>query len=230
MKRFYANAGVEERDGGFAVVLDGRPIRTPAGAPLVVPTRRLAETIAAEWAAQGETVQPATMPAMQLASTAIDRVATQREAIVGELIRYAETDLLCYRADNPAELASRQAAVWQQVVDWAMLRFDAGLLVTTGILPVAQSADALAALRRAVESYDDWRLCAVQSATAACGSLLLALAVAERRLSGEQAYEASQLDELYQTELWGEDAEAAQRRANLRKDVLAVEAFLAAMG
>lgn len=230
MKRFYANAGVEERDGGFAVLLDGRPIRTPAGAPLVVPTRPLAETIAAEWAAQGETVQPATMPAMQLASTAIDRVATQREAIIAELMRYAETDLLCYQADKPAELVSRQAAVWQPVVDWAMLRFDAGLRVTTGILPVAQSAEALAALRRAVETYDEWRLCAVQSATAACGSLLLALAVAERRLSGEQAYEASQLDELFQTELWGEDAEAAQRRAILRKDVLAVEAFLAAMG
>lgn len=228
MKRFYKVAAVEERPGGFAVLLDGRAIRTPAGAPLAVPTRRLADAIAADWAAQGDIVQPATMPAMQLASTAIDRVAPQREAVIAELLRYAETDLVCYRADSPAALVRRQAAAWQPIVDWVMLRFDAGLRVTTGILPVPQPAEAVAALRRAVEGYDDWRLCALQSATAACGSLLLALGLVEGRVTGAQAFEAAQLEELCQAEQWGDDPEAAKRRAGLRDDILAVEAFLAA--
>lgn len=229
MKRFYKIAAVEERAGGFGVALDGRALRTPSGAPLLLPTRQAAEAIAGEWAAQGDELKPAAMPVMQLASTAIDRIAPLRDAVVDELLRYAATDLLCYRADSPAELVERQTQSWQPVIDWAMLRFDAGLRVTAGVLPVEQPAEALVALRRAIDGYDLWRLCVLQSLTAATGSLLLALAVIEGRLDGEAAYHASQLDESYQIALWGEDAEAAQRRAGLRADVLAAAEFLAAV-
>lgn len=229
MKRFYKTVSVQERPDGFGVALDGRLMRTPSGAPLVLPTRRVAEVVAAEWAAQGDEVRPAAMPAMQLASTAIDRVAPLRAAVADELLRFASTDLLCYRAENPAELVRRQTECWQTIIDWAMLRFDAGLRVTAGVLPVDQPREALAALRRAVDGYDAWRLCALQNLTAATGSLLIALAVIEGRLDGEEAYEFSQLDESYQIALWGEDAEAAQRRAGLRAEILAAAEFLAAV-
>lgn len=230
MKRFYKTAGVAEGEGGFGVLLDGRPVRTPGGRPLAVPAVALAEAVAAEWAGQGPELRPATMPLTQLVSTALDRVATQRAAVVDALLEYAATDLLCYRADEPSDLVEREGAAWQPVFDWAMLRFDAPLRTTTGLLPIEQPPEALAALRQAVERCDDLRLTAMQSLTAACGSLLLALAVAEGRLSGEEAFAASVLDELYQAELWGEEEEAVRRRAALRADILAAELFISHCG
>lgn len=231
IKRFYkqvttAETGAAETGADFAIRLDGRPIKTPAGRPLAVASRALAEAVAAEWEAQGETVTPASMPMMQLAATAIDRAGPERDAIIDQLMHYAGTDLLCYRAEFPPDLAARQTAEWQPVLDWLAMDLGARLAATCGVIAVDQPAEALKALRDRLESYDVWRLTAVQTATASAGSLVLALALVEGRLDGERTFALSQLDETYQIEQWGEDYEAADRRAVLKRDLLAAERFL----
>ena len=227
MKRLYRAVAVLADDAGFALALDGKRVHTPAGTPLVVGARALAEAIAEEWSAQGERVVPATMPLMQLAATAFDRIATARPAALDQLVRYGETDLLCYRAAEPPELAERQAAMWQPLIDWAGLRYGARLHVTAGLMPQPQPAEALAALRAALDAIDPLGLAGLLAATGAAGSLILALALKEGRLSAEEAWALSQLDETFQIERWGEDAEAARRRAALRADLAAADRFLA---
>lgn len=226
LKRFYKNSSAQEAEGGFAVLLDGKPIKTPGGRLLTLPAAALAEAMAEEWRVQGEQVLPSSMPLTQLASTALDRVGPERSHITAQLINYAGTDLLCYRAETPADLVARQTAAWQPVLDWAAQSLDAPLVTTTGLAAVEQPADALAALERLLDAMDVWRLTAAQSAAAAMGSLILALALAEGRLDAEAAYEASQLDETYQIEQWGEDWEAADRRAALKADIQAAGRFL----
>ncbi len=222
MKRFYKEASVAEAaEGGYAVCLDGKPMRTPAGTALRLPRAALAEAVAEEWRAQGEDILPHTMPVTQLVSTALDRVPAQRAAILAHVLSYAGTDLLCYRAAAPADLAARQTALWQPVLDWLTARLGVELAVTEGILPITQSEAALAALAARVADYDDFTLAAFQAAVAGLGSLFLALAVAERRLDAEEAVAASLLDETYQIELWGEDPEATRRRGTLRNDIIA---------
>src|SRR5262245_26651369 len=195
MKRVYRAVAVAPGDGGWQIMLDSRVLRTPAKAPLLLPNRALAEAVAAEWDAQVETVVPATMPLMRLAATAIDRVAPQRAGVIEEVAGYAGTDLVCYRADRPAELVARQQAVWQPLVDWATLRYDAPLLVTTGVVPRPQPAGAVAAIQAAVAAFDDFSLTALHGLTTACGSVVIALALAESHLEPEAAWHASQLDE-----------------------------------
>lgn len=207
------------------MLLDARPLRTPGGAEMLLPAA-LATAVAAEWEAQSDEIRPQTMPLMRLASTAIDRVAAHRQGVVDEIAGYAATDLVCYRAKHPPELAARQHAVWQPLMDWARLRFDAPLLVTTGILPRPQPAEALASLRTAVEALDLLRLTALHAAVTAAGSLVIGLALLEGRLGAREAWEASQLDETFQIERWGEDAEAAGRRAALRRDLEDARRFL----
>lgn len=227
MRKFYQHADVRAVCDGVGIVLDQRPVRTPGGAAVIVPSRPLAEAIAAEWRAQGETVLPHTMPLTRLAITAIDRVAPTRGAMIDDVMSFAGTDLLCYRAPEPAELARRQVAHWQPVLDWVALRFGARLATTTTITPVAQSPEALAALRAVLEGYDDLRLTVAGSIAAACGSLVLALAMVEGRLGPGQAFAAGQVDETFQNERWGVDEEAAVRREALRADVHAAADFLA---
>jgi len=226
VKRFYKTAGVIEMPEGFGVALDGKPVRTPAKRPLVVPTRALAEAIAEEWLAQGDTVDPKHLPLTRLASIALDLVAPRREAVVTEVVKYAGTDLVCYRAEQPAELAERQHASWQPLIDWATLRFDVPLAVTSSILPLAQSAAALKAFEAAVAAYDTHRLAALHLATAACGSLVVALALIEARLDAEAAFAAAELDESYEIERWGEDAEQARRRGGLREEIALAARFV----
>lgn len=226
IKRFYKDAAVQAGDHGFSIVLDGKAIKTPGARLLAVPSPRLADVIAEEWRSQGEQILPSSMPMTQLASTALDRVGPERPHITQQLMNYAGTDLLCYRAATPADLVARQTAAWQPLLDWAAQSLDAPLVTTTGLTAVAQPAGALAALLRHVESHDDWRLTAIQSATAAMGSLILGLALAAGRLDAEAAFQASQTDETYQIELWGEDWEAADRRAELRADIEAAARFL----
>lgn len=226
MKRAYRSAEVMSGTGGFAVALDGKPLRTPKGRPLVLPTHRLAAAIAAEWAAQRDTVRPWTMPLMQIAATALDEVADRRREVIGEIAGYAQTDLLCYRTERPAELARRQAESWQPLLDWAAQRFDASLAVTQGIVPRPQTAGAVAALRAAIDRLGNFELAALALAVAACGSLILGLALLEGRLDAEAATRASLLDELYQAENWGEDEEAAARRAAISRDIAAVAEFV----
>jgi chaperone required for assembly of F1-ATPase len=225
VKRFYKTVAVAPAESGFAVMLDGRPVRTPARKPLAVASRALAEAIAAEWDAQSERVEPATMPLTRLASTALDLVAARRPDIVGEVAGYAGTDLLCYRAEAPADLVARQQAAWQPLLDWAAKRHSAALAVTSGILPKPQPPEATAALRHAVEAQDDLALVALHAATAATGSLIVALALLDGRIDAAEAFDIAQLDETYQIERWGEDAEATRRRKALRDDLAQVAAF-----
>jgi chaperone required for assembly of F1-ATPase len=230
VKRFYAEAGIAARAGGFAIELDGKPVRTPAKAPLAAPNRALAAAIADEWRAQGERIDPATMPLTRLASIAIDLVAPRRDEVVAAIVKYAETDLVCYRAAAPPELVRRQHAVWQPLVQWVAERYGARLDVTEGVVPRDQPAAALGALRQAVEAYDDWALAALNLATAACGSVVVALALAEGRLDAGHAFAAAQLEESFEFEQWGEDSEQTRRRAILGDDIAAAARFLALLG
>ena len=224
-KRFYKEARAVAAEDGFEVRLDGRVLRSPAGGRLALPSEALAAAIAGEWQAQGEKINPETMPIMSLASTAIDRVAIQRGEIVEEILRFAETDLLCHRAEAPDELVRRQAETWQPLLDWAAQDLGAPLTATTGILAVAQPPQSLAALRRAVEALDDLALTALSVAVAAAGSLVIGLALLRGRLDPEAAFDAAELDASYQIELWGEDPEATRRRAVCRADLFAAARF-----
>jgi chaperone required for assembly of F1-ATPase len=226
MKRFYKNAAPVQKSGGHGIALDGKPVKTPGKRDLIVPSGALAAAMAEEWNRQQGEVRPATMPLTRLAATTVDRVATQREAIVQETANYAGTDLVCYRAARPPALAARQQTVWQPLIDWAVSRYDAPLAVTTGVLPKRQSAVSLRAFVAAVAKHDDFALTALHVATAACGSLVIGLALIERRLDSQEAFAASQLDESFQIEGWGEDAEQAERRRALAADVEAAAQFI----
>lgn len=226
MKRFYTEAAVLSHDQGTAIGLDGKPVRTPAGRLLLVRPAALAEAIAAEWRAQGEDIDPHSMPLCQLASTALDRVGPNRAAIVAQLVNYARTDLLCYRAEGPEDLVERQTRMWHPLIGWVADTFGATLLITHGVIPVSQPSEALDNLERVVAGYDVHVLTALQSAVAAMGSLVLGLALVEGRLTAEDAFAISQLDETYQQELWGEDPEAVRARDALRQDIAAAARFL----
>ena len=226
-KRSYGAVSVAPLGDGFTVTLDGRAVRTPAGRELTLPTEALARAVAGEWEAQEENVRPHTMPMMQLAGTAIDRVEPHRQEIIEQTVAYARTDLLCYRADSPPELTDRQAASWQPLLDWAAETHRARLNVTCGVTPVDQPGAALVALRAAVEALDDMELAALASVTGASGSLIVALALAAGRIGADEAHAVSQLDESYQVEKWGEDAEAQARCRRLHADIRAAAAFLA---
>jgi chaperone required for assembly of F1-ATPase len=226
MRRVYKRAAASPAEGGWGIALDGRPLRTPAKHALVVPNAALAEAIAAEWSAQQDDIRPVTMPLTRLAATAIDHTSAQRDQVVAETAKYAETDLVCYRAEHPPALVARQQAGWQPLIDWAMLRYDASLTVTSGIVPRPQSPAALKAFAAAVAAQDDFRLTALHAMTAACGSLVIALALMEGRLDAAAAFAVSQLDETFQIEAWGEDAEAAARRQALAEDIAAAWRFV----
>ena len=226
-KRFYTETAVIAlADGASGIALDGRPIRTPGGAKVALPGRALAAAIAAEWAAQEGKVDVLSMPLMRLAATALDRIGRERDAVVSTLAAYAAHDLLCYRADAPGALAARQADSWQPLLDWCARAHGAQLAVTEGVIHVEQPPEALAALRAAVDAMDDFRLAALSQLTAACGSLVLALAVCSGRIDSAAAIAASQLDEVWQAKKWGEDAEAATRRANLAREITDAARFL----
>jgi chaperone required for assembly of F1-ATPase len=227
MKRFYRTVAAAPGPGGHQILLDGKPVRTPDKAPLALPTAALAARVAAEWDAQDKDIKPETMPLTQLANTAIDRLPPRRDDVVAEIAGYAGTDLVCYRADRPAELAARQAAAWQPLLDWLEARHDARLEAVEGLLPVDQPEPSLAAVRAAVDAFDDLALAALHLATGAAGSVVIALALAEGEIDPEAAFAVAHVDELFQIERWGDDAEAAQRRARIRADLQAAADFIA---
>lgn len=227
MKRFYKQATVGEwGDEGWPVLLDGRPVRTPEKRLLAVPSERLAAAIAQEWADQGETIQPFEMHLTRTANAALDRVAPNRPLIEDELVGFGETDTLCYRVDDPPELAERQRRNWQPLLDWATGRFDCALTVTTSILPAPQDPAALAALRTALAPYDPFGLAGLHGIASATHSLVLALAVADGHLETPQAIDAALVDESYQNEHWGQDSEAAARREIARVEIAAAARLL----
>ena len=223
-----AHWDVRPVDGGYEVFGDERPLRTPAGQPVAVASRPLAEAIAAELQAQvgRKTLDIAALPHLRLTATAIDQVATTREAYIDALAAYGETELLCYRAEHPADLVERQHTAWQPLLDWAATRFQARLTNTAGVMPHRQPLEALAALRKAIAGYDDLRLAALAVAVPTTGSLVVGLAMIEGQLDAEQAFALAEFDESYQIEHWGEDAEAAQRRTTRRSDLAQVTGFL----
>jgi len=215
-QRFYTRAGVAERDGEFAVLLDDKPVRTPARRPLAAPTRALAERIAAEWGAQREVIDPAAMPLTRLANSIIDGVADAASAVAAEVEKYLGSDLVCYRAAAPAALVARQATAWDPVLAWARAALGAQFATTDAMVFVAQSPQALAAARAAIPraaQRDLWRLGALHAITTLTGSALVALAFAAGALSLDQAWAAAHVDEDWNMELWGRDALALERRA-----------------
>lgn len=225
-KRFYETVEVEADGEGWAVRLDGRGVRTPARKTLVVPARRLADLIAAEWAAQGERIDAPAMPVTRLCFVALDRMGEARDATIAEVTRYASTDLLCFRAPEPADLVNAQAAAWDPMLAWAERVLEAHFVPVTGILPVDQDPIALQRVMARAGEQDDWRLTALAHATAVTGSAILGLALLEGEICGEKAFALSTVDEAYQASQWGEDAEAAERQARLREELVAVERML----
>lgn len=227
MKRVYTSVEVVADEASFAVTLDSRPARTPAGRSLSIPNSALAEAVAAEWQAQVDEIRPDAMPLTRLAGAAIDLVTGRRAQVVAEIAAYAASDLLCHRADAPAELVARQDAAWQPLIDWLAERYGARLGITRGVLPCEQPKEALAILGDAVAEYDDIALTGLHALTNACGSLVLALAVADGRIDDETAWRLSRIDEAFQAETWGEVAEAAQAGVRLHNDVRAAARFFA---
>jgi chaperone required for assembly of F1-ATPase len=223
LKRFWDTASVEPASEGYAVLLDGKPIHLPGGAVLHVLSARLAEAIAAEWQVaggdKGGEMTFADTPLTRIAGTAEARIAPDPAPTIDALAAYAESDLLCYRAEAPDALVQRQARNWQPWLDWAALTFDAPLKATAGIAFVRQDPGSLRALRQALTRYDPVTLAAVGVAVPLLGSLVLGLAMAENQIDGKTAYELGALDELFQVEFWGEDPEATARRTAIAADI-----------
>lgn len=226
MKRFYTEVATAAEAAGHKVLLDGRPVRTPARHVLVLPGAALADAVAGEWREQGETIVPDTMRLTRLATTVVDLMPARRGDAIDEAAEYAGTDLLCYRAEGPTTLVERQSKGWQPWLDWAERQFDARLVLASDVMPVAQPETSLRALRLAVERLDDWRLVALHGVTKLLGSLVLALALERGAIAGEEAFRLALLDELFEIEQWGEDDLQTRRHERIRADLAAAERFL----
>lgn len=207
-KRFWKNARAVKAEDGFTVHLDDRPVRTPAKAALIVPTQGLADTIAMEWDAQTEKVDPRTMPVTRGANAAIDKVRPQRDEVIAMLAEYGDSDLLCYRAAGPDGLIERQVKGWDPMLDWAATTLNAPLISAEGVMHVAQPPESLARLHAELSVFDEFALAAVHDLISISGSLVLALAVTRRAIEPADAWALSRLDEHWQVEQWGEDEEA----------------------
>ncbi len=217
-KRFYKDVSFADEGGRGAILLDGRPMRTPGKSPFAVPARALAEAIADEWRAQGERIDPSAMPFTRLANSAIDGVEDRCEAVTDDILAHARADLLCYRASGPEGLLAQQAKHWDPVIAWSKNTLDAPLNLTEGIVHVDQPDEAIAALRTEIEKHDAFGLAALHVMTALTGSALLPLAVVHKRLSPDAAWKAAHVDEDWQIGQWGEDADAKARRETRKCD------------
>ena len=226
MKRFYKSVSVDAQSDGFTIALDGRVVKTPGRAHLLLPTHALAGAVAAEWDAQADEIKPDDMHQTRLANTALDRVALRHEDVVAEVAAFAGTDLLCYRADEPAELVAAQDAQWNPYLVWAAERYGAALKSTAGIMPVTQDMDALERLAAAVRGYDAFELTALHAFTNGFGSLILALAYMEGFSPLEAVWQASILDATHQEAAWGTDWEVEDKREKLHAELLAAAEFL----
>lgn len=225
IKRFYKVVTVAETPAGWQVMLDGRGIKTPKRAPLALPSKALAERVAEEWGAQGETIQPHTMPLTKLANTTLDGVIGREEAVRDEVAAYAGSDLLCYRAERPEKLVLRQREVWDPVLAWARQEVGVDLKATCGVMPIAQPQESRDRLRAAIDRLDPFALAACHVMTTLTGSALLALAFISGRLTADEAWAAAHLDEDFQMSNWGEDWEAKQRRDFRHAEMTAAATF-----
>lgn len=220
-KRFYKQVTVEPRGGGHAVHLDGRPLRTPGKLVLVLPSEGMATAIAEEWAAQGEIIDPMTMPLTRLANSVRDQVEGREDAVRADILKYAGSDLLCYRAEGPDGLIAAQAAAWDPLLDWTRTHLGADLAVATGLMPVEQSAASRAAIEAALAPLASFRLASAHVMTTLLGSVVLMLATEAGRLTPEEAWKAAHIDEDWQIAKWGEDAEATRRQQGRKREFLA---------
>lgn len=229
IKRFWKNASVESRDGGWIVLLDGRAPKTPAGNAMVLPSEAAARLVAEEWNAQGEHLAPATMPATRLASTAIDRVSQTRGPVAEEIARYAGSDVLCYLAETPSGLMKRQQAEWGPWRDWAARELGVELLAVEGIIHRPQTPEALARVKNLALELDDFSLTGLATAVPLFGSAVLGLAVQRGALAGAAALDLSRLDEAFIEERWGVDEEAAARAAAHRAEATLLQRWFEAL-
>jgi chaperone required for assembly of F1-ATPase len=230
MKRFWKEVSVTRNEGGRGVSLDGRPLKTPARSILAVASERLANAIADEWRAAGETIDPRSMPLTGLANAAIDRVAPDCQAIAAGLAKYAEADLACYRAEGPQGLVALQEASWDKLLGWARRRYDVDFAITTGLMHVPQPAATVERLSYEVGALDPFQLAGLSPLVTVGGSLVAALAVLEKALSVDDAWEAVSIDERWQLEQWGADTEAQAAMENRRCDFFAAARFLDLLG
>jgi chaperone required for assembly of F1-ATPase len=226
VKRFWKDVAVVEQDGGWAIELDARPVRTPARASLILPTESLANGVAEEWRSVGEEIDPRAMPLTGLSNAAIDRVAPERQAYSGGLARYAEADLACYRSEWPPELVERQEAGWDKLLSWARRRFDVDFATTSGLMHIPQPPATVEQLGHAVAALDSFQLAGLSPLVTIGGSLIAGLAVLEKSISAEEAWQAVSLDERWQIEQWGADSEAEAALENKRRDFFAAARFL----
>jgi chaperone required for assembly of F1-ATPase len=226
VKRFWKDVEAVKEEGGWGVRLDGRPVRTPARALLILPTQALGEAIAHEWRAVEGEIDPRATPLTGLANAAIDRVAPDKDAFAAGLARYAEADLACYRADGPRELVDRQEKDWDALLGWARRRFDVDFSVTTGLTHVTQPPATVERLSHAVAMLDPFRLAGLSPLVTIGGSLVGGLAVLEKALTPEQAWDAVIVDDRWQLERWGSDAEAEAALENRKRDFFAAAKFL----
>ena len=213
-RRFWTTAEVRAEAGGYGISLDGRPVRTPAKRVLIAPTAAFAEAIAAEWAAQGEVIDPLAMPFTRSANAALDKVALQRDEVADMLAAYGDSDLLCYRAAYPHELAARQAERWDPILDWAQRTLGAQLETRVGVMPVPQDTRALAALSQRVHAMSDFQLAGFHDLVSLSGSLILGFAAGLDLMPPKAIWEISRLDEIWQAEEWGADADAEAAAAH----------------
>jgi len=226
VKRFWKDVSVEPEGKGWTIRLDERVVKTPARAPLVVPTQKLADAVAEEWRSVEDEIDPRAMPLTGLANAAIDRVAPERQAFAGGLARYAEADLACYRSEWPPELAARQQEAWDPLLAWARRRYDVDFSTTSGLMHVPQPQATVERLAHAVAALDPFRLAGLSPLVTIGGSLIAGLAVLEKALAPEEAWQAVSLDERWQLEQWGGDAEAQAALENRERDFLAAARFL----
>jgi chaperone required for assembly of F1-ATPase len=226
VKRFWKDVTVSAQGDGFAILLDGRPVKTPRRAQLAVPNEPLADAIAEEWRSVEGAIDPRAMPLTGLANAAIDRVAPDNAAFAARLARYAQSDLTCYRATGPRGLQSVQETAWDALLGWARRRYDVDFVVTEGVVPVAQPAATVEQLSHAVEALDAFHLAALSPLVEIGGSLVAALALLEKAITPLQAWDAVSIDERWQIEQWGADAEAEAAIENRRLDFLVAAQFL----
>jgi chaperone required for assembly of F1-ATPase len=224
-KRFYEKAEIGESAGGFAILLDGKPVKTPARRALAAPVRALAAAIAAEWNAQGEIIDPARMPLTRLANSIIDGVADKPGAVADDIVKYLASDLVFYRAGGPPGLVERERLHWDPVIAWAQENLGARFVLAEGVVFVAQPQATLAAARAALPE-NPWRLGALHAITTLTGSALLALALARGVLSADGAWAAAHVDEDWNMDFWGRDEAALQRRALRFAELQAAAAVL----
>ncbi|ERT98428.1 hypothetical protein P038_02283 [Brucella abortus 99-9971-135] len=228
-KRFYEKAEVAESEGGFAVHLDGRPVKTPARNLLLLPTRAAAQIVADEFAAQEKLIDPGKMPATRLVNTAIDGIAQDPQAVFEDILRFAGTDMLCYRADSPQELVSRQTENWDPLIDW-MESLGARFALAEGVMHVEQPREAIAAFSVHMAGFKDpLALAALHTMTTLMGSAIIALAVAKGEISAEKGWAIAHIDEDWTIEHLGSDAEAIERRKNREIEMMVAARLLEAI-